>query len=69
MSKIILVDNLKENLVLTPENGICIKDFYGEFEDTELYVLREFLLKLAMAKVDDVRPVIGEYGTRLDEYL
>ena len=41
------MDNLQENFELTPDNGIAISDYFGGFEDQELFLFREFLLKMA----------------------
>jgi TFIIF-interacting CTD phosphatase-like protein len=33
LNRTIIIDNLSENFRLTPDNGIHISDFCGEFED------------------------------------
>ena len=65
----IIIDNLSENFELTVENGIHITDFFGSFEDRELYVLREFLLKMAVSGVEDVRKILVDYQGRYEDYL
>lgn len=43
MSKIIIVDNLAENFRLQPDNGIYIKPWYDDHEDTALLELTPLL--------------------------
>lgn len=62
ITKSIIVDNIAENFdVTTPDNGIHIKNFEGEFDDDELYKLKDFLLKIAQKREDDVRTIIKRY--------
>ncbi|KRX09581.1 Ribonuclease H-like domain [Pseudocohnilembus persalinus] len=56
MSKTIIVDNLKENFELQPENGFHISDFRGHKHDKELDYLMKFLLQIAQNQVQDIRP-------------
>lgn len=49
----ILVDNSRQSFILCPQNGILIKDFYGDPADTELLKLQKELCKLAT--VEDVQ--------------
>jgi len=44
LSKVIIVDNLKESFQLQQNNGICIKTWTGESQDSELKKLMEFLI-------------------------
>jgi TFIIF-interacting CTD phosphatase-like protein len=59
LSKTIIIDNLPENFCLTPDNGIPIPDFCGEFEDNELPKILDFLTEIARNRVPDVRPVVN----------
>ena len=43
LSKMIIVDNLAENFQLQPENGIMIKTWIGDPEDTALFELGPLL--------------------------
>ena len=64
MRKTIIIDNLEDNFRVTPDNGILIPDFIDDFEDNQLYVLKDFLLKIAENGVEDVRPVLKKYKNR-----
>jgi len=69
LSKTLIIDNIEENFSLTtPENGIHIVDFFGGFEDEELPKLKNFLLKLAINQLEDIRPVLVDYKNRYEEY-
>lgn len=64
MRKILIIDNLEENFRTTPENGILIPDFIDDFDDNWLYVLKDFLIRVAENKVEDVRQVLKKYKNR-----
>lgn len=55
MEKMIIIDNVAENYKLQKENGINIKNFEGDEDDTELIDLLEDLKDIVLNKVDDVR--------------
>ena len=46
MNKIIIVDNISENFLLQPENGISIKSWYDDEEDTALSELSILLAQI-----------------------
>lgn len=53
LNKTIIVDNMKQNYKLQPNNGITIRPFWGkDNEDTALICLLEILKKIADKKVD-----------------
>ena len=60
LSKILIVDNNKDNFSLQPENGLHICSFVGDQNDDELYNLSGDLMKIVESKKDDIRPVIKE---------
>lgn len=47
LSKTLIIDNMEENFRLTRDNGIWIPDFIDDFKDDWLYILKDFLLKVA----------------------
>ena len=62
MKKTIIVDNIAENFqYLQPFNGIHIKSWYDDMEDSELDQLLPFLKGIAENKVSDVRESIRVY--------
>lgn len=70
IKKTIIVDNLLENFESTcPDNGIEIKDWYGEdHDDRELETLAPFLKKIVFNEEADVRPVISQYRNNYSDY-
>jgi CTD small phosphatase-like protein 2 len=62
LAKSVIIDNLEENFkYTTPDNGIHCSNFEGEMDDRELTTLGNFLERIAVAKVDDLRPYIKEF--------
>ena len=59
LKDIIIVDNKVESYAAQLENGIPIKDFFGNPQDGYLLLLKDYLLGLK--EPNDVRPVIREH--------
>lgn len=51
LSKVVLVDNLRDSYILQPANGICCESFFGNKSDEELMHLLPFLQYLAKKSV------------------
>jgi len=68
LATVVIVDNLEENFRLQQENGIVVPDFVDDFEDRWLYVLADFLVKMAKNRVTDLREVLSEYRDRYQDY-
>ena len=60
LSKILIVDNNKDNFSLQPENGLHICSFIGDQNDDELYNLSSDLMKIVESNKNDIRPTIKE---------
>ena len=60
LSKVVIVDNNKDNFRLQPENGLFISSYFGEQNDNELYLLCGDLMKIIEIQPEDIRPVIKE---------
>lgn len=58
LNKILIIDNLAESFSRQPDNGILVKDWFDDMEDTELHMLVPFLKSLVANKVPDVREEI-----------
>ncbi len=63
LNKCIIVDNITENFLLQPMNGITIKSFYNDLDDDALMQMCPLLISIVVAKLDDVR------GALTDNYL
>ncbi len=55
LTKTIIIDNVAENFQLQSSNGIHIKNFEGDENDTELIDLTLDLITMPKLKIDDVR--------------
>ena len=60
LSKVVIVDNNKDNFRLQPENGLYISSYFGEQNDNELYILCGDLMKIIEIQPEDIRPIIKE---------
>ena len=62
LSKIIIVDHVPQNFSLQKENGILIKNYFGQDKyDTTLNDLTPILLKIASKPNNDVREELKKY--------
>ena len=58
LNKIIIIDNLKDNFKLHPNNGLFIKTWTSDVNDNQFYDLEKILKDIVLLDVKDVRPVI-----------
>ena len=62
LSKIIIVDNMPQNFCLQKENGILIKNYFGQDKrDNVLKNLSNILIKIASNPYNDVRKELKKY--------
>ena len=65
LSKIIIIDNIKENFKLQPNNGIHTKTWTSDVNDSELKDLLKILKDIALYNVNDVRPIIQKINEEI----
>ena len=65
LNKIIIVDNMKQNFKLQKENGIFIKNFYGDKNDSTLNELLPILLEIAKNKENDVKIELKKFKNEI----
>ena len=65
LAKTIIVDNVSENFQLQNENGILIKSWYEDLNDTALLELSPFLETISISKIPDVRDYLKESRQRM----
>ena len=59
------MDNISENFLLQPENGISIKSWYTDEYDTALMQLAPLLMQIVKQQVPDVRQALRESKEKL----
>lgn len=58
VSKCIIVDNVAENFMLQPENGIFIRSWFNDPKDRALFELGPLLEQIGIERPDDVRDAL-----------
>ena len=58
LSRVIIIDNLKENFKMQPNNGIFIKTWTNDINDVQLKDILKILKDIDSYNVTDVRPII-----------
>jgi Dullard-like phosphatase family protein len=69
LSKTIIVDNVAENFQMQPENGILIKSWYDNPQDTALKELMPLLIEIVQTNVSDIRVALKIYRQQMLEQL
>jgi hypothetical protein len=57
----IIIDNLKENFCWQKQNGIHIRSWYDDPQDTQLYQLVPLLKSIVTEGFDDVREALANF--------
>ena len=65
LSKVIIVDNVAENFQLQPDNGIFIKSWFDDADDTALVELLPLIKGIVDCDVDDVREALRVYRNEM----
>ena len=65
LSKVIIIDNLKENFKMQPNNGIFIKTWTNDINDVQFKDLLKILKDIVNLKVPDVRPIIQKMNDEI----
>ena len=68
LDKMIIIDNVAENFQLQPGNGILIKSWYDDAEDTALKELIPILVQIAKSSMD-VRVALGIFRQQMLEQM
>jgi CTD small phosphatase-like protein 2 len=55
LQKTLLVDNIAENFQLQPHNGVFIKTWISDPNDTSLFDLAPILIKIVTENIKDIR--------------
>ena len=65
LSKVIIIDNLKENFKMQPNNGIFIKTWTNDINDIQFKDLLKILKDIVSFNVNDVRPIIQKMNDEI----
>lgn len=69
LSAMIIVDNNPDNFQMHPENGIYIKSWYEDPNDTALKHLANLLIKVANSDEKDVRIALSNYNKKMTGHV
>ena len=69
MAKTIIVDNVAENFQLQPDNGIFIKSWFDDQNDTALSELAPLLKQIVKKQVPDVRDALRKFRDQMLEQI
>ena len=65
LRKVIIIDNLKENFKVQPNNGIFIKTWTNDINDVQFKDLLKLLKDIVAFNVEDVRPIIQKMNDEI----
>ena len=65
LSRVIIIDNLRENFKLQPNNGIFIKTWTNDINDVQFKDLLKILKDIVNYNVIDVRPIIQKMNDEI----
>ena len=69
LDRTIIVDNITENFLLQPDNGITIKSWFDDPDDTALVEMTPLLRQIVEQRVPDVRIALRESKEQLLEAI
>ena len=65
MKKTIIIDNISDNFILQPDNGIFISTWYDDMSDNFLKEISPLLVELVEKRVDDIRIGMRSYRDQI----
>jgi CTD small phosphatase-like protein 2 len=65
INRTIIIDNISDNFILQPENGIFISTWYDDMSDTFLEEISPLLVEIVERKVPDVRKALRSYRDQI----
>ena len=64
LNKVIIIDNMKENFKMQPNNGLYVKTWINDINDYQLKDLLKLLKDIVLLNVPDVRPIIQKINEK-----
>ncbi len=65
INRTIIIDNISDNFILQPENGIFISTWYDDMADTFLEEISPLLIEIVERRVPDVRKALRSYRDQI----
>jgi CTD small phosphatase-like protein 2 len=65
LKRTIIIDNISDNFILQPDNGIFISTWYDDMNDNFLKEITPLLIELVEKKVSDVRIGMRTYRDQI----
>jgi CTD small phosphatase-like protein 2 len=61
LNRTIIIDNISDNFILQPDNGIFISTWYDDMSDNFLEEISPLLVEIVEKKVPDVKKALRSY--------
>ncbi len=61
LEKTIIIDNISDNFISQPDNGIFISTWYDDMNDQFLYEIMPLLINIVTKKCPDVKKALRQY--------
>lgn len=61
LDKTIIIDNISDNFIIQPDNGIFISTWYDDMNDRFLEEITPLLIEIVQKQVPDVRKALRHY--------
>lgn len=61
MNRVIIIDNISDNFILQPDNGIFISTWYDDMSDNYLEEISPLLVEIVEKQVPDVRKALRAF--------
>ena len=65
LNRTIIIDNISDNFILQPENGIFISTWYDDMSDNFLEEISPLLIEVVEKKVPDVKKALRSYRDQI----
>ena len=67
LSKVIIIDNMKDNFKMQPNNGLYVKTWINDMNDYQFKDLLKILIDIVLFKVVDVRLIIEKINQKINQ--
>ena len=67
LSKVIIIDNMKDNFKMQPNNGLYVKTWINDMNDYQFKDLMKILIDIVLFNVTDVRMIIEKINQKINK--